>query len=141
MSLQTEFDFDAAMSVKPARVARSIGGHLGQLSGEAAEVAVSRAYQQRGLRQVARRWRGGSGEIDIIFRDGAQLVFVEVKKSRSFARAAERLGSAQMHRIFDAASEFLAGEPKGQLCETRFDVALVDGIGRIEIIENAFGHF
>ena len=35
------------------------------------------------------------------------------------------------------ATEFVGGEPAGQLTEMRFDVALVDGQGRIEIIENA----
>ena len=37
-----------------------------------------------------------------------------------------------------AATEFLAGEPKGQLTDVRFDVALVDDKGRIEVLENAF---
>ena len=43
-----------------------------------------------------------------------------------------------MDRIIAAGSEFLAGEPKGQLTEVRFDLAVVDQTGRIEIIENAF---
>ncbi len=43
-----------------------------------------------------------------------------------------------MARIYASASVFLAGEPAGQDTPSRFDVALVDGQGRIEIIENAF---
>lgn len=43
-----------------------------------------------------------------------------------------------MGRIWNAAAEFLEGEPMGQLTAARFDVALVDGQGRVEIIENAF---
>jgi putative endonuclease len=43
-----------------------------------------------------------------------------------------------MARICTAASEYLAQEPLGQLTPVRFDVALVDGAGRIEILENAF---
>ena len=43
-----------------------------------------------------------------------------------------------MARIYGAASEFLAGEPAGQLTEVRFDVALVDAVGRIEVLENAY---
>ena len=35
-------------------------------------------------------------------------------------------------------SEFIGGEPAGQLTPVRFDLALVDGAGRIEILENAF---
>jgi putative endonuclease len=43
-----------------------------------------------------------------------------------------------MARIYGAASEFIAGEPAGQLTPVRFDVALVDGSGQIRVIENAF---
>ena len=42
-------------------------------------------------------------------------------------------------RIRAAALEFAATLPAGQDSEMRFDVALVDGIGRIEIIVNALG--
>lgn len=108
-------------------------------SGESAEYQVAADYERRGYAIAARRWRGQSGEIDLIVRDATGLIFVEVKKSRDFARAAERLSSRQMGRIYAAAEEFLAGEPKGQLTETRFDVALVDGTGQLQIIENAFG--
>ena len=55
----------------------------------------------------------------------------------ALARAAERLSQAQMQRIWNSASEFLAGEPAGQDTDVRFDVALVDGQGCIRIIENA----
>ena len=43
-----------------------------------------------------------------------------------------------MRRIYAAASEFISGEPSGQDTEVAFEVALVDGTGRIEIVENAF---
>ena len=86
-----------------------------------------------------RRWRGAGGEIDLITRDGDDLVFVEVKQSRNFARAAERLSRRQMARIYASAEQFLAGEPNGQLTNVRFDVALVNDMGGFQIIENAFG--
>ncbi len=87
---------------------------------------------------VARRWRGTAGEVDVIARDGDQVIFIEVKKSRSHAAAAEHLSPRQMQRIWQTASEYLGTEPKGQDTEARFDVALVDSIGRIEILQNAF---
>ena len=43
-----------------------------------------------------------------------------------------------MRRIWGAGSEFLAGEPKGQMTDVQIDVALVDGMGRIEILPNAY---
>lgn len=88
---------------------------------------------------AARRWRGTYGEIDMVVRDGDELVFVEVKKSRDFLRAAERLTRAQLKRIYATASEFLCGEPRGQMTPSRFDVALVNASGQIQIVENAIG--
>lgn len=77
----------------------------------------------------------------MIVRAGPRFVFVEVKQSRSLARAAQNLSARQMDRIYRAASEFLGTQPNGQDSEARFDVALVDGAGDFEIIENAFGQF
>jgi putative endonuclease len=110
-----------------------MSGIVSYHAGLAAEGSVEAAY---GLPVAARRWRGTVGEIDLILRDGERVIFVEVKKARDFARAAERLTWAQAQRIWATAAEFLAGEPKGQLTEARLDLALVDGIGRVEIIEN-----
>ena len=44
----------------------------------------------------------------------------------------------QMDRIYGAGSEFLATQPRGQLTDVRFDLALVDERGRVDVIENAF---
>ena len=107
-------------------------------AGIAAEDSVARFYDRSGRAVCARRWRGLSGEIDLIARQGAEVIFIEVKQSATHAEAAEHLTQRQMDRIYGAASEFLAGEPGGQLTDVRFDVALVDGAGRIEILENAF---
>lgn len=115
-----------------------MNGAVSHQSGLVAEQAVARHYAQTGRAIAARRWRGTGGEIDLVARDGDGVIFIEVKKSGSFARAAESLSRRQMDRIYASASEFLAGEPAGQNTDVRFDVALVDGIGRIQIIENAF---
>lgn len=115
-----------------------MSGAVSFLSGLAAEAAVARHYTDTGRRVVAQRWRGTAGEIDLIAREGEGLVFVEVKHSRNHARAAEHLSSRQIARIHAAAAEYLATEPRGQATEVRFDVALVDAQGRIEVIENAF---
>lgn len=112
-------------------------GAMSYHAGLAAEAAVAGHYRRAGHSVVAERWRGTGGEIDLIVRDGAALVFVEVKKSRSFARAAERVTPRQIRRLFATASEFLAGEPDGQTTDVRFDVALVNGHGQIEVLENA----
>ncbi len=114
-----------------------MGGAVAYYSGLAAEEQVAGRYLSSGRSIAARRWRGVSGEIDLIVREGASVVFIEVKRAETFARAAESLSRRQMQRIWSAASEFLAGEPAGQDTDVRFDVALVDGQGRIDIVENA----
>lgn len=117
---------------------RKSRGRTSQLAGDAAEQRIARDYERRGYSVARRRWCGEAGEIDLITRDADGLVFVEVKKSRDFDRAAESLQPRQMHRISAAAQEFLAGEPAGQLTNIRFDVALVDAHGQFQILENAF---
>jgi putative endonuclease len=66
------------------------------------------------------------------------VIFVEVKFSRTHDLAASHVSAAQVARIFATVDEFLAGEPNGLLTDVRIDLALVDGLGRVEVIENAF---
>lgn len=110
---------------------------LNHLAGLAAEDCVLRTYTAQGYRLLERRFRGQGGEIDLVLARGADVIFVEVKKSRSFDAARARLGQRQIMRIFAAASEFLGGQPKGQLTETRFDLALVNARGEVSVMENA----
>ena len=106
-------------------------------AGLAAEDAVARLYAGAGHAIAARRWRGRGGEIDLIAEGGGRTVFVEVKKADTHAEAAARLGPRQMRRLRDAAGEYMGTLPDGLLSEVRFDVALVDAVGRVEVIENA----
>ena len=123
----------------PWRLARSARGARAHLGGMSAEEAVARHYARRGLQVAARRWRGSGGEIDLILRDGADLVFVEVKAAQTLAVAASRLTRRQMDRICLSALDFLKGEPRGLLTAMRFDLATVDRQGVIDILPNAFG--
>ena len=113
-----------------------MSGKTSYLAGLAAEDAVAAEYARRGHAVAARRWRGSGGELDLVLRDGDGLIVVEVKQAPDFDRALGHLTHAQLARIYGAASEFVAGEPMGQLTDIRLDVALVDGAGRIRIHEN-----
>jgi putative endonuclease len=119
---------------------RDIGARA-YLSGCAAEEAVARTYADQDYDLMEVRWRGQSGEIDLVFRKNDVFVFVEVKKARSFDAAAQRLGRAQAKRIHGAAAEYVAQAPMGQLTDMRFDLALCNQSGEIEIREGAFSHF
>lgn len=122
----------------PARQSRRARGSTNYHAGHAAEGSVARLYEDRGIAICARNWRGITGEIDLIGRQGDVVVFVEVKHSRTHDLAATHLSQAQIGRIFTTVDEFLAGEPKGLLTDVRIDLALVDALGRIEVLENAF---
>jgi putative endonuclease len=128
------FDFVSS----PVRQSRKARGLTNYLAGHAAEASVARHYEDRGISICARNWRGITGEIDLIGRDGDVVVFIEVKQSKTHDLAATHVSQGQIGRIFATVDEFVAGEPKGLLTDVRIDLALVDGLGRIEVVENAF---
>jgi putative endonuclease len=142
---QLAFDFEAvgvpAIVVPPDLLRRQDRGRRAYLSGQAAEAGVLRAYERRGATLLHQRWRGRSGEIDMILRTPDTYLFCEVKQASSFDLAIERLNQGQMRRIHAAASEYLGFLPEGQLAPVRFDLGIVDGRGDVRILENAFGHF
>ncbi|WP_226689332.1 YraN family protein [Ruegeria arenilitoris] len=118
---------------------RSVRSSVSYHAGQAAELQVAADYERRGFKIAHHRWRGTVGEIDLIARGSDGLVFIEVKKSTSFDMAAARINQRQIDRIFTSAAQFLETEPGGQLTNVRFDAALVDATGAVQIIENAFG--
>lgn len=132
---------DQFVATRQVRSRRRNAGAMAYFSGCAAEASVAQAYVARGLTLLESRWRGLSGEIDLIFEDAGELVFVEVKKARSFDAAAERLSHAQARRIHMAASEYLEYAPNGQMSQMRFDLALCNQAGEVELREGAFSHF
>lgn len=133
-------DVPWAVSSQPRKVSvsRRTRGRLAYLSGALAEDSVARVLERRGMVILARRWRGKAGEIDLIAREGDCLVFVEVKRSSSHEDAAFRLGAAQQGRIMRAALEYCEAAGQASLPDMRFDAALVDAQGRVEILERAF---
>jgi putative endonuclease len=118
--------------------ARRTRGCMAHLSGALAEDSVARLLEQKGMTVLARRWRGKAGEIDLIARDGSCLIFVEVKQSATHEDAACRLVAAQQGRIMRAALEYCDAAGLAPLPDMRFDAALVDSQGRVEILERAF---
>lgn len=116
-----------------------MSGAVSYYAGLAAEQQVAAFYQRAGRRITAHRWRGRyGGEIDLIAREGDKVIFIEVKHAKTHAWAAERLSERQMRRICISVEEFMASDPEFANLDVRFDLALVDGTGRIEILENAY---
>ena len=113
-----------------------------QTLGKRGEDLACRELERRGYAIVARRFRVRSGELDIVARDGATLVFVEVKAraGRQYGDAAEAVTPLKQLRMARLAGEYLArhGSPD---CACRFDVVSIhfdDGAPDIQVIQNAF---
>jgi len=102
-------------------------------AGAAAEAIAAEFLQARGLVVVKRNYRCRGGEIDIIARDGATLVFVEVRlrSSSAFGGARESITSAKRRRLKFAAGLFLAGLRREPAC--RFDAVLLDALDAARI--------
>jgi putative endonuclease len=103
-------------------------------SGAEAEALAAEFLESRGLTIVKRNYRCRGGEIDIIARQGATLVFVEVRlrSSSAFGGARASITAAKRRRLKFAAGLFLSGLSREPEC--RFDAILLDGldIARIE---------
>lgn len=126
------------LDLQLAGAARARRGARNNLSGAAAEGAVERVYCAAGHRVLERRWRGKGGEIDLILQDiNGTIVFAEVKKGRDFDSALARISPVQVARIHAAAEEYLGLCPDGLLSDIRFDAALMDGAGRVDILKGA----
>ncbi|MDH5285695.1 MAG: YraN family protein [Betaproteobacteria bacterium] len=96
--------------------------------GARAEALAARHLEKHGLAIVARNVRSRFGEIDLVARDGATLVFVEVRLRRSTSRggAAESITAAKRARLVKAAQGYLATLAREPAC--RFDAVLLDGL-------------
>lgn len=115
---------------------RSQRGLTNYHDGLAAEDAVARHYAAQGCRIIARRWRGRAGEIDLICQGSDGFIFVEVKKSSDFATAAHHLSFDQLSRIALAGEEYIGTCSGDPLAPMRLDLAMVDGAGQIETLQN-----
>jgi len=106
-------------------------------AGRSGEAAAAAYLESLGYRILKRNVRGPGGEIDLVARDGATLVFVEVK-----ARDGARFGSAlaaidarKRARIRALAEDFLQFLPRET--KVRFDVVTLQR-GRVQLHRGAF---
>ena len=97
--------------------------------GDAAEAAALAMLQARGLQLLARNAASRGGELDLVMRDGATVVFVEVRyrATRRFGGGAASVDAGKRRRLVHAARAFLAGHPQMADAPCRFDVVDADG--------------
>ena len=108
--------------------------------GVESEAMAAAFLEGRGLTIVARNYRCRLGEIDLVARDGATTVFVEVRRraSQAFGGAAASITPAKRTKLLRAARHYLSRLRHVPPC--RFDALLIEGEpARIEWIRDAFG--
>ncbi|WP_375489517.1 YraN family protein [uncultured Jatrophihabitans sp.] len=104
---------------------------------------------ERGMQILDRNWRGPGGELDIVARDGATLVFVEVKtrSSRAYGLPAEAVDARKAARIRRLAGQWMTAHRDGggvPFWQTvRFDVVSVirDRAGSALDVDHLVGAF
>jgi len=126
---------------EPAKVAamtterRAVGAY--------GERLAERHLRAQGLVVLARNWRCADGEVDLILRDGEDVVFCEVKTRRGdrFGTPAEAIGPAKVRRLRRLAARWLE-QTTVRPREVRFDVVAVlpqpRGAAVVEHIRAAF---
>jgi putative endonuclease len=86
------------------------------------------AYLTRiGVSVEGRNWRCPAGEIDIVARDGEEIVFVEVKTRRSerAGTAEEAVSAAKQKRVARVAMSYLKEAHEPPDTQVRFDVIAI----------------
>ncbi|HBR09702.1 TPA: YraN family protein [Candidatus Acetothermia bacterium] len=108
-----------------------------QRAGMHREEEAAMFLRSRGYAIVARNWWCRFGEIDIIARDGDQLVFVEVRARRTESHGSpeETISTRKTKRIIAAARIYLANND----CDlaVRFDAVAISG-NDFRLHKNAF---
>lgn len=107
--------------------------------GAGAEQRAAAYLQQQGLQPVCSNFRCKYGELDLVMRDGAVLVVVEVRyrKSEQFGGALASITAQKQARIVAATQHYVIINGLSH-CAIRFDVVAISGDNRLNWIKNAF---
>lgn len=111
--------------------------------GRFGEDVACRHLTAGGAAILDRNWRCREGELDVVLRDGPDLVFCEVKtrSGTRYGSAAEAVVGRKAARIRRLAARWLAEHPHGSTA-VRFDLVLVsrppNGPVQVEHLRGAF---
>lgn len=104
------------------------------------EELAARHLSRAGCVLLDRRWRCAEGEIDLIVREGATVVFVEVRTRRGEERGAaiESITPTKAARLAKLAALYLVAHPGLGDPDWRIDLVAVqlDGTGRLQAVEH-----
>ncbi|MGJ8558789.1 MAG: YraN family protein [Litorimonas sp.] len=102
-------------------------------AGRRAETWVAAYLIVTGHRILARRFKTGSGEIDLIAQRGKTIVFIEVKQRAKAEHTIDPVTARSEERIIRAGEIFLSRHPGfvDQGHALRYDIVIVTGRWRI----------
>lgn len=97
--------------------------------GNAGELHARQFLEAQGLQCIVAGWRCRLGELDLVMRDDASLVFVEVRarSGNSMIDALESIGPGKQQRFVRAARAWLSRHPAAADLPARFDIIAIDG--------------
>lgn len=104
-----------------------------------AESFVEAWYLDEGWTVLARNWRGGGAELDLVVQRGGAVRIVEVKAREDDRDALEAVTPAKQARLRRGGEAWLQQHPAP--AEIAFAVALVtlnNGVWGLEILDDAF---
>jgi putative endonuclease len=94
-------------------------------AGRRAEMMAVLLLRLKGYRIMARDYRAGVGELDIVARRGRLLVVIEVKRRRDMTSALTAITDRQRRRIIRATEAFMARHKWLGDMDIRFDAIVV----------------
>ena len=115
---------------------------MSQKIGFAAEEQARQYLMLQGLKWMTSNYHCRWGELDLVMREGEQLVFVEVRARSltSFGGAAASITYSKQKKLLKTASHYLLVNKLYEKQPTRFDVLSLEGKPlKIQWIKNAFG--
>jgi putative endonuclease len=114
--------------------------------GDRGEERARRYLETKGYAFLAANWRCAAGELDLVMRDGDEVVVVEVKLRRGEAagRAEDAITRAKARRLLVAGEWFVAERPELADAIWRIDLVAITldragAIARVTHVENAVG--
>jgi len=132
---------DAIAVIKALFAGKAEPEHLRR--GRMGERAAKQFLQRQGLKFLTANFRSEPGEIDLVFRNGEGLVFVEVKtrSSEDWTRPAAAVDAGKRKRLSQTALDYLK-LLKNPPVKFRFDIVevlLADGrVREVRHLPNAF---
>jgi putative endonuclease len=96
--------------------------------GDFGEQVAAAHLTRQGYQVLARKWRYAGGELDLVLRDGATLVFVEVRTRRgdSAGSAEASVGRSKQERLIALAYAYLEATGAPEHSAWRIDVVAID---------------